>query len=195
MARGPRYRVAYRRRREAKTDYSARRTLATSDRPRLVVRPSDRNIRIQLVTSTIEGDYVITQADSKELEEYGWLGGRKNTPAAYLLGLIAGLKALKEGVGSAILDIGLARPTKGSRVFAALKGARDAGIAIPCDSDVLPELSRIEGGKISEYAQGMDDPMKYERIFSGYLKRGLRPQDLPDHFKAVKARIKESHIG
>ncbi len=111
------------------------------------------------------------------------------------MGLIAGLKALKEGVGSAILDIGLARPTKGSRVFAALKGARDAGIAIPCDSDVLPELSRIEGGKISEYAQGMDDPMKYERIFSGYLKRGLRPQDLPDHFKAVKARIKESHIG
>ena len=81
MGRGPRYRVAYRRRREAKTDYKARRVLAISDRPRFVVRRSNKNVMIQLVNSKIEGDYVLTQADSSELRKtYGWLGGSKNTP-------------------------------------------------------------------------------------------------------------------
>ncbi len=191
MARGPRYRVPYRRRREAKTDYRARRVLATSERPRFVVRSSDRNIRIQLVTSKIEGDYVLAQAESRELVDYGWLGGRKNTPASYLLGYLAGFRSLKVGIKEANLDIGLARPTKGSRVFASVKGAKEAGLEIPCDSDVLPEPSRIEGGKISEYANSIEDPLEYERMFSGYMKRGLNPLELPIHFMAVKERIEE----
>ena len=191
MAKGPRYRVPYRRRREAKTDYKARRILATSDSPRLVVRPSGRNITIQMVESKIEGDYVLAQASSKELEGYGWLGSRKNTPAAYLLGLLAGRKALKEGIGEANLDIGLSRPTKGGRVFAAVKGALDAGLEVPCDSEILPEPSRIEGKVISDYARTIEDPHDFERLFSGYVKRGLRPQGLQDHFNAVKARIQE----
>ena len=64
MAKGPRYRVAYRRRREAKTDYKARRILATSDRPRFVVRSSNKNVSIQLVKSKIVGDVVLTQVGS-----------------------------------------------------------------------------------------------------------------------------------
>ena len=103
MAKGPRYQVPYRRRREGKTDYQARRTLATSDRPRLVVRPSNKSIVIQLVRSKIVGDEIITQAHSKDLKGYGWLGGEKNTSAAYLLGLLAGYKALKGGVEEANL--------------------------------------------------------------------------------------------
>ncbi|MCW3978121.1 MAG: 50S ribosomal protein L18 [Candidatus Bathyarchaeota archaeon] len=191
MAKGPRYRVPYRRRREAKTDYKARRVLATSDKPRLVVRSSGKNITIQLVESKIEGDYILAQASSKELEGYGWLGSRKNTPAAYLLGLLAGSKALKEGIEAANLDIGLARPTKGGRVFAAVKGALDAGLEVPCDSEILPEPSRIEGKTISDYSNTIEDPHDVERMFSGYVKRGIRPQGLRDHFNAVKARIEE----
>ena len=191
MAKGPRYRVPYRRRREAKTDYQARRILATSERPRLVVRPSNKNISIQLVKSTIEGDIVLAQVNSYELGKYGWLGGKKNTSAAYLLGMLAGMEALKAGIEEANLDIGLARPTPGSRVFAAVRGALDAGLEVPCDSDILPEAGRIEGNPISEYAMMIEDPQERERIFSGYVKRGLRPEDLPDHFKSVKARIEE----
>ena len=191
MAKGPRYRVAYRRRREAKTDYKARRILATSDRPRFVVRSSNKNISIQLVKSKIVGDVVLTQVGSSELDKYGWLGGKKNTPAAYLLGMLAGRKALNVGIGEANLDLGLARPTPGSRVFAAVKGALDAGFKVPCDSDVLPEVGRIEGNSISEYAKMIEDPLEHDRVFSGYLKRGLRPEGLPDHFKSVKARIEE----
>jgi large subunit ribosomal protein L18 len=191
LAKGPRYRVPYRRRREAKTDYKSRRILATSERPRLVVRSSNKNITIQLVKSKIIGDVILTQANSSELDKYGWLGGKKSTPAAYLLGMMAGRKALKAGVEKANLDIGLARPTPGSKVFAALKGALDAGLEVPCDRDILPEAGRIEGGSISEYAKMIEDPLERERRFSGYLKRGLRPEDLPDHFKGVKARIEE----
>lgn len=194
MARGPRYRVPYRRRREAKTDYKARRTLATSSRPRLVVRPSDRNITIQLVESKIEGDYVLVQAGSAELEKYGWKGGRKNTPSAYLLGLLAGKKALSKGIEAANLDIGLSRPTKGSKVFAAVKGVIDSGLEVPCDSDILPDPARIEGRTIAKYADSIEEPYDYERQFSEYLKRGLRPQGLPDHFGEVKTRIEEDKL-
>ncbi len=193
MAKGPRYRVPYRRRREAKTNYRIRRILATSERPRFVVRPSNTNFNIQIVSSKVEGDFVLTQAYSSELEKYGWLGGRKNTPAAYLLGYIAGLKAVKEGIESANLDLGLARPTKGSTVFAAVKGAQDGGLKIACNPDVLPEPARIEGRTISEYASSIENPLDYDHIFSGYLKRGLKPQALPEHFAAVKAKIMEEN--
>jgi large subunit ribosomal protein L18 len=191
LAKGPRYRVPYRRRREAKTDYKSRRILATSEKPRLVVRSSNKNISIQIVESKIIGDVVLTQVNSSELDEYGWLGGKKSTPAAYLLGMMAGRKALVAGIEEANLDIGLARPTPGSRVFAALKGALDAGLEVPCNSDILPEVARIEGNSISEYAKTIEDPQDYEKAFSGYLQRGLKPEGLPEHFKIVKARIEE----
>ena len=148
MARGPRYRVAYRRRREGKTDYSARRILAISKRPRFVVRISNKNIVIQFIKAKVEGDYVLSQANSKELAKYGWLAGTKNTSSAYLLGMLAGKKALKAGIEEANLDLGLVRPTKGSKVFAAVKGALDAGLYVPCDSEIIPEMARIEGKKI-----------------------------------------------
>ena len=194
MARGPRYRVHYRRRREAKTDYVARRIMATSGKKRFVVRASNKNITIQLVTSKIEGDIVHTQANSSELAKYGWLGGKKNTSAAYLLGLLAGRKALSLGIDAAILDLGLTRPTKGSKIFAAVKGALDAGLAIPCDSDIIPELGRIEGRSVSDYAASFEDQSEFKRVFFGYLERGLNPQDLPGHFETVKVGILEASI-
>jgi large subunit ribosomal protein L18 len=168
--------------------------MAKSGKFRFVVRSSNKNIVIQLVTSKIEGDIVHAQANSSELEKLGWLGGRKNTSAAYLLGLLAGRKALSSGIEEAILDLGLIRPSKGAKVFAAVKGAWDAGMVIPCDSDIIPEPGRIEGNSISEYAGSFEDPKEFERVFSGYLKRGLKPQDLPGHFELIKAGIMEASI-
>ena len=150
MAKGPRYRVQYRRRRERKTDYSARRILAISEVPRFVVRVSNQNIVVQLVKSHIIGDEILTQTSSKELsEKYGWLASGKNIPAAYLLGLIAGSKALEAGIEEANLDIGLKKATKGSKVFAVVKGANDAGLNIPSDSDIMPSPERINGSIIA----------------------------------------------
>jgi large subunit ribosomal protein L18 len=195
LAKGPRYRVPYRRRREKKTDYAARRVLATADRPRVVVRVSGKNILVQVVRSAIEGDYVVAQTSSKELKKsYGWVASGKNVPAAYLLGLLAGKKAKAAGVEHAILDMGLKRATAGNKVFAVVKGALDAGLDVPCDSDIIPPPERINGSVIAEYAEQMEDPLEYETRFSVYLRRGLRPEAIQGHFEEVKARIEENKI-
>lgn len=195
MAKGPSYRVQYRRRRERKTDYTARRILAISDVPRFVVRVSNQNIIVQLVKSHIIGDEILTQTSSKELsEKYGWLASGKNIPAAYLLGLIAGNKSLKAGIEKANLDLGLKRATKGSKIFAVVKGANDAGLSIPNDSDITPSPERINGSIIAEYAENMEDPLEYETRFSSYLRSGLRPEALNSHFEEVKARIEENKV-
>ena len=194
MAKGPRYRVPYRRRREKKTDYAARRVMATADRLRFVVRITGKNILVQVVKSEIEGDYIVAQAHSNELKSYGWNASGKNVPAAYLIGVLAGKKAKAAGVEHAILDMGLKRITAGNKVFAVVKGALDAGLDIPCDSDVAPSPERINGSIIAEYAEHMEDPLEYERRFSVYLRRGLRPEALPGHFEEVKARIEENEI-
>jgi len=191
LAKNARYRVAYRRRREQKTDYQARRIMATSEHPRFVVRASNKGIIAQFVKAELDGDKVLTQAASNELlTKYGWQASGKNVPAGYLLGLIAGHKAIKAGIETAYLDLGLKRPTKGSKIFAVVKGAIDAGLNIPCNSDVIPPPERINGGDIAKYAQVID-PEGYEKYFSVYLRKGLRPESLPDHFEKTKKKIQE----
>jgi large subunit ribosomal protein L18 len=191
LAKNARYRVAYRRRREHKTDYQARRHLAISEYPRFVVRVSNKGILAQIVKAEIIGDKVLTQATSNELiAKYGWQASGKSIPAGYLLGLIAGHKAVVEGFKTAYLDLGLKRATKGSKVFAVVKGAIDAGLNIPCNSDIIPAPERINGGHIVKFSQVVD-PEVYEKNFSVYLRKGLRPESLPEHFEETKKRIQE----
>ena len=195
MAKGANYRVQYRRRREKKTDYAARRILATSEYPRFVVRISNKEITVQVTKSEIAGDYVLANASSHELKtKYGWKGSGKNIPAAYLIGYIAGKKALEASVEIANLDMGLKRVTSGNKVFAVVQGANDAGIDIPVDSDVIPSQEALNGSVIAEYAEHIEDPIEYERRFSVYLRRGLRPEALPSHFDKVKIRIEENSV-
>ena len=192
MAENANYRLPYRRRRERKTDYQARRILATSAEPRLVIRVSNKEVIAQLVKAEIIGDRVLTQATTNELaSKYNWKGSRKNIPASYLLGYVAGKKALKSGFETAYLDLGLKRPTKGNKIFAVVKGAIDAGLNVPCDSDIVPPPERINGGDISNFAKRMEDPVKYEKQFSAYLRNGLKPEELPIHFEETKKRIEE----
>jgi large subunit ribosomal protein L18 len=195
LAKGANYRVPYRRRREKKTDYAARRILATSEYPRFVVRVSNKEITVQVTKSEIEGDYVLANASSQELKtKYGWKASGKNIPAAYLIGYIAGKKALGAGISITNLDMGLKRVTSGNKVFAVVQGANDAGLEIPVNSDVMPSQEAMNGKVIAEYAENIQDPIEYERRFSVYLRRGLRPEALPSHFEAVKTRIEENSV-
>ncbi len=192
MGRGPRYRVPWRRRREGKTNYYRRLKLIKSGKPRLVVRKTNKYIIVQLVEPRIEGDKVIAAAHSRELvKRFGWNGGTANTAAAYLTGLLAGYRALEKGFKEAVLDIGLNEPVKGARVFAALKGALDAGMEIPHSEEILPDEDRIRGIHIASWAKELSEnnPEFYNRQFSLYLKRGLKPEDLPAHFDEVKLKI------
>jgi large subunit ribosomal protein L18 len=47
---------------------------------------------------------------------------------------------------------------------------------------------------LAEYAEQMEDPLEYERRFSVYLRKGLRPEALKSHFEEVKARIEEKYF-
>jgi len=193
---GPRYRVPWRRRREGKTNYYKRLKLIRSGKPRLVVRRTNRYIIVQVVEARVEGDRVIAAAHSRELvKRYGWLGGTGNTSAAYLTGLLAAARARRAGVEEAVLDIGLATPVPGSRVFAALKGALDAGLRVPHSPEILPPAERIRGEHVSSWAARLasEEPERYERLFSDYLRRGLRPEDLPSHFDEVLSKIREEY--
>lgn len=198
MAKGPAYRVPYRRRREGKTDYRHRKKLIISKLPRLVVRKTNRNFIAQVVMATVIGDVVIASAHSRELRKrFGWLGSLNNLPAAYLVGLLCGLRAAAKGVEKAILDIGLHTPSKGAAVFAAMKGFVDAGVEVPHDESILPEETRIRGEHIAKYAELLvsTNKEKYMRYFSEYLARGLPPEKLPEHFEAVKEKILEAFKG
>jgi large subunit ribosomal protein L18 len=194
MATGPRYRVPFRRRREGKTNYRTRRALVLSRVPRLVVRLSLKHAIIQVIEAEAIGDKVIVSAHSRELAKtYGWLGNCGNIPAAYLTGLLCGYKALANGVEKAFLDIGLNIPSKGTRVFAAMKGVVDAGVEVPHSDDILPDEGRISGEHIVAYgSQLASEPEVYRQKFSASLKRGSRPEKLSEHFSEVKDKITSS---
>ena len=194
MATGPRYRVPFRRRKEGKTDYRARRTLVLSRVPRLVVRLTLKNTIVQVIEAEAIGDKVIVSAHSHELAKtYGWLSNGGNIPTAYLTALLCGFKAMANGVEKAFLDIGLHIPSKGTRVFAALKGFVDAGVEVPHSEDILPDEARISGQHIADYASLLaSDPEVYNQKFSKYVSKGSRPEELPEHFSAVKDKITSS---
>jgi large subunit ribosomal protein L18 len=105
----------------------------------------------------MDGDRTLVAANSAELETYGYNGSTSNTPAAYLTGMLFAIKAKKADHGRAILDIGLNRATPGARVFAALKGAVEAGLDVPHGDKILPSDERAKGAHIAAYNKNSGD--------------------------------------
>lgn len=98
-----RFQTPFRRRREGKTDYYARKRLITqhkakynSPKYRLVVRFTNKDITAQIVSSQIVGDVVFTAAYSHELPRYGIKHGLTNWSAAYATGLLIARRALNK---------------------------------------------------------------------------------------------------
>ena len=174
-----RYQVKYRRRREGKTDYRARRTMCLQDKTkygapkyRFVVRITNKDVITQVVHAKVSGDDVLMSAYSKELKGFGVNVGLTNYAAAYATGLLCARRTLtklniadkvesvKAATGEfqevkvkggdedcerfpfkAILDVGLYRTTTGARIFGALKGAVDGGLAVPHKPSRFPGFS------------------------------------------------------
>jgi large subunit ribosomal protein L18 len=179
MAKGPRYRIPNRRRAEGKTNYHRRLRLLKSGKLRTVIRASNNHTIVQIVQSKLKGDKILISAHSKELQSnFGWDANTGNIPAAYLTGYLAGVRAKKNDIDEAILDLGIFYHK--NRVLAAFKGVLKAGIEIPHNEDFFPEdlEERIKGSHIQNYAQLLkkEEPEKYEQIFSGYLnKKKINP--------------------
>jgi large subunit ribosomal protein L18 len=146
MSRGPRYRVPFRRRREGLTDYRHRLKLLKSGLPRAVVRRSNGRFWVAVTHYDPKGDRIIASADSKELPPLGFPNrSLTSTPAAYLTGYLAGLRAKSAGTTEAVLDLGLRHAVPGGRVLSALKGLLDAGLEIPHSEKGFPGADRLNG--------------------------------------------------
>ena len=177
-----------RRIREDKTNYRKRKALLIGKHVFAAVRISNQNVMIQMLKPTKVGDQVLVSAHSKELTKHGWQGSRKNIPACYLTGLLAGKKAVAKGVKDCVLYAGNRRYAP--RIAASVKGVIDAGVNIPVDEETLPPDDRITGKHIADYANALkDDKEVYKARFSGLVKEGLAPEGYPEHFDAVKASI------
>jgi len=109
-----RFQPKFKRRRQGKTDYYARRYLTVQDKNkyntpkyRLIVRFTNKDVIAQIAYSRIIGDVVVASAYAHELPRYGITVGLTNYAAAYATGLLLArrhLKALKldetyKGVG------------------------------------------------------------------------------------------------
>jgi large subunit ribosomal protein L18 len=191
MVKGRKQIVPHRRRRELKTDYKKRLMLLKSGKPRLVVRKSLNSIICEVVEYVQKGDRCLVYANSGELKKYGWKLNTGNIPASYLTGLLCAIRAKKKGVGEAILDLGLYTSTKGSRLYAALKGAVDGGLEVPHSEEILPGEDRMKGAHIAAYAEWMkrESANDYRKRFSAYLKAKVEPEKLPAHFEEVREKI------
>jgi len=180
-------RIPPKRRRLGLTDYRKRLKLVKSDLPRLVIRRTNRYLITQVIKSKLGGDETLITVTSKKLADYGWRAGFKNTPAAYLTGFLAGLLAKKKGIGKAVVDIGLHRAVKGSKVFAAVKGFIDAGVEVAASEGVFPDEDRIKGVPIMEYYKSIKESDVETIQFSKSDEEVY--MNLDSHFSQVKERI------
>jgi len=139
-------RTLKRRRAEAKTDYRARLTLLKSDKPRLIIRRTNRYIIVQIVESTAAQDKILFGTSSASLLAKGWpkdkAGSLKSLPAAYLAGLMLA-KMAKGKIKEAVLDLGMQRNIAKSRIYAALNGVIDGGLNVPHSKEILPGYAQI----------------------------------------------------
>jgi len=235
-----RFQTKYKRRREGKTDYYARKRLVVqaknkynSPKYRMVVRFTNKDIITQIVYSKIDGDHVLCAAYAHELPRYGITNGLTNWPAAYCVGLLLARRLLTklgladkyegcaepdgerfeveyDGEGArpfkAFLDVGLQRTTTGSRLFAAMKGAVDGGLAIPysekrfpgydaSEKKADPELlaGYIYGSHISEFMEYLmeEDDEAYKKQFASYITAGIEPDGVEDYYKNAHEKIRE----
>ena len=232
-----RLQVKYRRRREGKTDYTARKALIMQDqrtlntpKHRLVVRLTNKDVICQIIMAHIKGDTVMCAAYSHELPRYGIKVGLTNYAACYATGLLLARRLLQKlkldkiykGVPEAngqdkpiqipetgpkpfkaFLDVGLARTTTGSRVFACMKGACDGGLNIPHNDkrlvgyknkklDAAALREHIFGVHVAKYMKDMkaDNEEAYKKHFSQYIKEGITADKIEGMYKAAHKAIR-----
>src|SRR4030042_69410 len=127
------------RRNKNKTDYLKRLKFLKSRRPRIVFRKTNKYIISQYIESKEAQDSVKIEVNSKRLMTKGWpeefKGSLKSVPASYFTGYMMGL-AIKSGKKETpIVDFGMIRVLHQTKVYAFLKGLKDAGVEIECDEE------------------------------------------------------------
>lgn len=177
--------VHYRRKREQKTNYLRRRRQLVGGIPRLVVRFTSSRVIAQVVEFTVTGDKILAAVDSSALSKLGWAYSLKNTPAAYLTGMLLASKARSAHVTSAVLDLGFRTPKPGAKVYAVLKGALDGGLDVPSGKEIIPPVDRLHGEHIAAYAATGPKGVQ----FAQYLKNKVQSQQISAQVKAMAVKL------
>ncbi|MEK6967996.1 MAG: 50S ribosomal protein L18 [Nanoarchaeota archaeon] len=176
--------LKFKRSRLQRTNYKTRLKILLSHEPRLIVRPTLKDMVVQVAEYNPKGDVIKFTVRASDLRKRGWEYGTGNLPASYLCGYLAGLKAKRAGITKAILDIGSTFSVKGSRSFAVVKGCIEAGIDIPCSQEVLPSDDRVAGKHIGSYASSESGKSKHQ--FSTYKSD---PKKIPEAVITIKEKI------
>lgn len=138
--------IEKKRRRKNLTNYSKRLNLLRSNYKRFVVRKTNKFIILQIIESKAAQDKVLYSVNTKELLKLGWpkenIGSLKSLAASYIAGKTLAKKVKNKGE-KVILDMGLNPNTKGSRIYAAVKGLADGGVNIPYDKEIAPSEENI----------------------------------------------------
>jgi len=107
----------------------------------------------------------------------------------------------------AYLDIGIRTASRGSRVFAAMKGASDGGMDIPHNNKRFPGYDpdaktfdaddlkdHIMGAHVGAYMEEMeeDDEENYQKVFKKYIELELKEDDLEGVYESAHAAIREN---
>ena len=145
--------IQKKRRREKKTNYDKRRRLLEGNKGRIVIRKTNRYATVQYVESTVAQDKIIKSINSRDFIKLGWpkekQGSLKSLAAFYLAGYSLGKEIGTEK--ECVIDTGLIRSTKGSRVYAAIKGLIDAGVKIKASKEMLPSEDRIKNERVKDF--------------------------------------------
>ena len=155
--------MLYKRKLNKRTDYKKRLKHLLGRKPRLVIRKSNSQIYVQIIEYFPNGDKTLVSATSRELLKLNYKGSIKNTPSAYLTGMLIAKKARERAIKTAIVDIGFHNNKKGSLIFALVKGAKDAGLDLSIDDSILPKESRIRGEHIENFKK-IDMPKIFEEV-------------------------------
>ncbi len=167
--------MIYKRKLNKKTNYRKRLGYLLSRKPRLVIRKSNSVIYSQIIEYSPNGDKTIVSVSSKHLIKFGYNGSIKSTPSAYLTGLLIAKKAKEKSIKEAVPDIGFHSNTKGSIIFALIKGAKDGGLSVSIDDSILPSEQRLIGNHIVAFT-------KKQKLSSSNI-------DLSKNFEEVKGSL------
>lgn len=144
------------RRKTGKTDYKQRLGLLKSNKPRIVIRRTNKYFLLQAIESEAAQDKVTKTMTSKILLKHGWdekaKGSLKSLPAGYLTGK---LFAKDLGKTEYIIDLGMTRTRAGNRAFAVLKGLVDGGANINVAEKVFPNGERLKGEHLKDDVKTM----------------------------------------
>merc|ERR1712147_486305 len=189
--------VKFRRRREGKTDYFARKRLVVQDKNkyntpkyRMIVRSSNTDVTCQIAYARLEGDIVICAAYSHELPRYGVKVGLTNYAAAYCTGLLLARRLLKKFKldtlyeGCTKVDGGLDIPHSTKRF-----PGYDAESK---DFNAETHRKHIMGLHVADYMRQLadEDEETYKKRFSQYIKHGIVADTVETLYKNAHAAIR-----